>query len=140
MPAKSFLDTNVLVYTFDATAPRKRERAREIVAVALQSGRACLSYQVAQEFLNVATTKFATPMDPAECRDYLRSVLMPLCRIWPDEDLYVHALSIQAVYRYGWYDSLILASAKRAGCAELLTEDMQADQVVEGVRIVDPFR
>ena len=56
-----FLDTNVFVYTFDDTNPVKRTSARNWVRSALMSGRGIISTQVVQEFIAVATRKFATP-------------------------------------------------------------------------------
>jgi predicted nucleic acid-binding protein len=39
-----------------------------------------------------------------------------------------------------FYDALILASAHVAGCKLLYSEDMNAGEVVAGVRVVNPFR
>jgi len=54
MGGRYFLDTNVLVYTFDDRAPAKQRRARKLVAEALETRRGLVSTQVVQEFLNVA--------------------------------------------------------------------------------------
>jgi predicted nucleic acid-binding protein len=59
MSAEAFLDTNVLVYCFDPSEPAKQQRARGMVEDALRNGSAVISTQVAQEFLNLATRKFA---------------------------------------------------------------------------------
>ena len=61
MSVDVFLDTNVFVYTFDARAPEKQQRARELVRSALETGKGAISWQVAQEFLNVALRKFEEP-------------------------------------------------------------------------------
>jgi len=42
-------------------------------------------------------------------------------------------------YRYGFYDSLIIAAALEAGCTRLLTEDMQDGQRIETLTIENPF-
>ena len=57
----------------------------------------------------------------------------------PSHALYRRALEIQARYRYGFYDSLIIAAALEAGCQRLLSEDMQHGQQIEHLRIVNPF-
>jgi len=50
------------------------------------------------------------------------------------------ALRLQVRYGYSWWDSVIIASAIEAECMVLITEDMQAGQVIdESVRIVNPF-
>jgi len=137
---KEFLDTNILVYTFDSSAAAKRVKARAIVAQALEDGLGAISYQVVQEFLNVATRKFAQPMAPSEAQRYLTRVLMPLCEVFPDSSLYSLALSISAEAGISFYDALIVASATAAGCGRLLMEDLQHGRRIGGVEIQNPFR
>jgi predicted nucleic acid-binding protein len=64
---------------------------------------------------------------------------MPLWRIMPTRALYERALDVQARYRYGLYDSLIIASALVAGCTRLYSEDLQHGQRIEGLTIENPF-
>lgn len=140
MNVKYFLDTNILVYTFDDSSPEKRDRAREIVRDALGGGTGAISSQVVQEFINVATRKFTVPMTASEAALYLERVLLPLCQVWTDERGYRDALKIMETTGYAWFDSLILGAAIQAGAKELLSEDLRHGQVVEGVRIRNPFR
>jgi predicted nucleic acid-binding protein len=70
-PARFFLDTNILVYTFDETSSIHRAQARELVELALTTRLGVVSHQVIQEFLNVATRKFNVPLSPADCRAYV---------------------------------------------------------------------
>jgi predicted nucleic acid-binding protein len=134
-----FLDTNVLVYTFDSTAPRKQKIARDLVAQALNERQGIISYQVTQEFLNVALRKFTPPMSSLEAQTYLRRVLMPLCEIFPDSSLYSDALSVASKAGWTFYDSLIVASAAAGKCHMLLSEDLQSGRVIHGVEIRNPF-
>lgn len=139
MNARFFLDTNILVYTFDLSAPEKCRRGRELVGLALQ-GRGCISWQVVQEFCHVAQRRFLKPIDRAALGEYQQQVLFPLCKVWPDETLYQDTLTIQADTGFSWYDSLLVAAAVRSGCPCLYTEDLQHDRRYRGVRIIDPFR
>jgi len=139
MKGSFFLDTNVLVYTFDRSAPEKRDIAVELVAQAL-SGHGAISYQVVQEFLNVATRKFAKPFTESEAAQYLDGVLTPLCTVHPGPDLYRMALQVHSNQGFSFYDSIIVASAHLAGCRTLYSEDMQSERVVLGLRIVNPFQ
>lgn len=140
MSGSTFFDSNVLVYTFDAGAPVKRARAKALVEGALADGGGMVSFQVVQEFLNVATTRFPEPMSANEAAAYMDRVLMPLCRVFPSPELYRSALEMAERWRYSFFDSLIVAAARVGGCRTLYTEDLQHGQEVEGVRIVDPFR
>jgi predicted nucleic acid-binding protein len=135
-----FIDTNVLVYTFDDTSPVRREKARELVEMGLTTGLGSISYQVVQEFLNVAMTKFSAPLDAGDARAYLDRVLVPLWRVSPSASLYTQAIDIKGQSGYGFYDSLIVASALQAGCRTLYTEDLQHGRRFASLTIVDPFR
>lgn len=140
MSARAFLDTNVLVYTFDAAAPAKRQRAGQLVETALADRSAFISSQVVQEFLNVATRRFASPMTWIEARTYLHHVLSPLCEVLVTPDLCARAMTHAERFGFRLYDALIVAAAQHGGAGILYTEDLQHGQVVDGLRIVDPFR
>ncbi len=139
MSAEFFIDTNILAYTFDRENQPKRERASALVREALK-GPGCLSWQVVQEFCNIAQRKFKVPLGTDELREYQEVVLFPLCTVWPNEALYREALTVKLETGFSWYDSLVVVSALRAGCAFLYTEDLQQGRVYRGMRIVDPFR
>src|SRR5713226_5292319 len=89
-----FLDTNVLVYCFIEGEREKRAISRRLVKSALESRDGIISYQVVQEFLNVATKKPQRRMSQAEAQVFLGEVLIPLCEVFPDAALYSTALSI----------------------------------------------
>jgi predicted nucleic acid-binding protein len=122
-----FIDSNVFVYLFDETDDRKREAAERIVDSALQNHNASISFQVVQETLNVLTRKLPTPMTAEGAKDFLQQVLAPLWRVSPSPALYERALDLQMRYRYGFYDSLIIAAALDAGCTRLYSEDCRTD-------------
>lgn len=139
MSAKYFLDTNIIIYSFDDRMPEKKTRSLSLIAEALQNGDGIISWQVIQEFLNVATRKFKVPLKPEDARLYLQKVLHPLCQVFPDLDIYQEALNLQEKMNYSFYDALILAGALREGCTILYSEDLQDGQQVDGLRIVNPF-
>ena len=139
MKDKYFLDTNILVYSFDDLQPGKKETALTLIANALQNESGLISWQVAQEFLNVSTRKFQTPLKPEDASAYLQKVLMPLCRVLPSLDVYQSALDIMQRTRYSFYDCLILAGAQAGSCNILYSEDLQHGQQVDGVKILNPF-
>ena len=139
MSDKYFLDTNIFVYCFDDRQPEKKVRSLALIAEALQTGDGIISTQVMQEFLNVATCKFSVPLKPEDGKVYLQKVMYPLCHVFPDLDLYQTALDILRETGYSFYDSLILSGAIRGGCTILYSEDLQAGQQVDRVKIVNPF-
>mgnify|MGYP002631617430 CR=1 FL=1 len=139
MSVEIFIDTNILVYTFDASAPAKRDCARSIVREALEKGNGAISWQVAQEFLNVALHKFKNPLTPGEASDFLDQVLTPLWKVFPSPELFQEANLIQRQAQYRFSDSLIVASAVQSGAAILYSEDLQHGRSIGNTRIVNPF-
>lgn len=134
-----FLDTNILVYAFDTSQPKKQTICRDLVRNALNNGVGCVSYQVIQEFLNVATRKFAKPLSISDSQNYLTNVLEPLCEVFSSIGLYHQALEISSRWQFSFYDSLIIAAALSAQCNILYTEDLQHDQEIENLKILNPF-
>lgn len=139
MSDKYFIDTNIFVYCFDETQEKKRKISLELVAQALQYGAGMISWQVVQEFLNVSTRKFRTVMKSEDANLYLEKILYPLCRIFPELDVYQSAIRIQNETAYSFYDSLMIAGAVKGGCRTLYSEDLQNDHVIGAVRVVNPF-
>jgi predicted nucleic acid-binding protein len=92
-----------------------------------------------QECLNIALRKAEIPLSTDETKHYLDDVLAPLYRVSASNSLYRRALDLQARYRYGFYDSLIIAAALDAGCTLLYSEDLQDGQRIEGLTIRNPF-
>jgi predicted nucleic acid-binding protein len=140
MSGESFLDSNILVYTFDDVALEKQRIAQELVRSALKDGSGVISYQVVQEVLNVLTRKLPRSMDVSDATRYLGVTLEPLWRVQPSAELFRAGLALQSRYQFGLYDSLIVAAALSAGCSRLYSEDLQHGQRIEGLTVEDPFR
>ena len=135
-----FLDTNIFVYAFLASEPRKRAKAVELIEACLGSGRGCISYQVVQEFANVARKKFATRLSADDCKAFIDAAMQPLNRVASSTALIHSALDLQDGLKYSFYDCLMIAAALQAGAATLYSEDLQHWQLVRGnLRIVNPF-
>jgi predicted nucleic acid-binding protein len=139
MSAKFFLDTNILVYTFDRQSKVKNKKAIGLVGEALEERTGVISYQVVQEFVNVATKKFSVPMQGEDLDLYLKAVLLPLCEVHSSGALFQRALDIRQESGFSFYDSLIVAGAAEAECRILYSEDLQHGRTVGGVKIVNPF-
>ena len=137
MSAENFLDTNVLVYTFDETDPGKRCQAETLVNESLASGSGCVSFQVVQETLNVLIRRLGFVTEDA--RRVLQQVLIPLWQVNPTAALYQDAISLQGRYGFSFYDSLVVAAALEAGCTRLYSEDLQHGQQIQRLTILNPF-
>ncbi len=139
MNGRFFLDTNVLVYSFDRSAPAKAERAAQLIRRAVETRKGIIGYQVAQEFLNVALLRFARPMTVAEAEQYLATVLGPLMVLHSSRALDGEALRLIDRFRLAWFDSLIVAAAIEGRCSTLYSEDLQHGQRLGDLSIENPF-
>lgn len=135
-----FLDSNIFVYMFDDVDNRKCGIATDLVVRSLRNTSGVISYQVVQEVLNVVTTKMERPVRHEDALSFFSSTLKPMWSVYPSDDLFTRALGLRAGYGYGFYDSLILSAAIQAGCTTIYSEDMQHEQVIQNLRIVNPFQ
>jgi len=134
----AFVDTNVLVYAHDASDAAKQPVARGVLEALWTSGEGVLSTQVLQEFYAVATRKLDPPMTPAEARE-----VVSLYSTWPvvllEPSLILTASRLQEHHQLSFWDALIVEAARAIGAGRLITEDLSDGQVIEGVRIENPF-
>ena len=139
MSDKYFLDTNIFVYSFDKKEPEKQRRAKKIITDALDKNSGIISYQVVQEFINVAVSKFEKPLSISDIQIYLRNVLLPLCEVFPTMPFYEKSLTLHQETGFSFYDSLIITAAIESDCSFLYTEDLQHERAIRNVTILNPF-
>jgi predicted nucleic acid-binding protein len=139
MSARFFLDTNIFVYSFDENSPKKSAQATKLIRSAIETRSGIVSYQVVQEFFNVALRRFAKPMTASDAEQYLSATFRPLLSVHSSQTLFGEALRIASRFRLPWYDSLIVASAIEAECELLYSEDFQDRQQLGSVTISNPF-
>jgi predicted nucleic acid-binding protein len=134
--SRSFLDTNVLLYADDAKAPLKQAAAIALIEQHLRLRTGVVSVQVLQEYFAAALRKVHLDTELAKRKT---TIYARLHVVEPRVSSVLGAIDIQRIHRLSFWDACILQSAKEAGCSVLLTEDMHRGQVIEGVRIVNPF-
>jgi predicted nucleic acid-binding protein len=139
MMAKSLIDTNILVYAADPSAPKKQRRAIEELERLAQEGSGVLSAQCLSEYFSVVTRKLDPPIPASQAHRNLAQ----LCSIWPVKPVTAEVVleGAQAAIRHGmsFWDAQIWAVAWLHGLAEVLSEDFTDGQVIGGVRFRNPF-
>ncbi|HXE64964.1 MAG TPA: PIN domain-containing protein [Bryobacteraceae bacterium] len=140
MSARSFLDTNIFIYSVDRIDSRKAKIALRIIKEQAAAASGVISFQVVQEFFNVAFKRFPQKMTVEDCRSYLDAVFRPFLRVHSAIPLYEDALRIRGRYQLSWYDSLIVAAAIEGSCTVLYSEDLQHGAKYGDVRVLNPFR
>jgi len=141
MPADAgpeFVDANVLVCAFDASAGNKQVRAMNLLGRLWQAGTGRLSVQVLQEFYVTVTRKVPKPLSLDEAADRVREF-----SAWPvfstkAEDV-LAAIALQKRAKLNFWDAMVVEAAHQLGCTTLWTEDLHDGHVLEGVRIRNPF-
>jgi predicted nucleic acid-binding protein len=135
---KVFVDTNVLLYAHDASETTKQPVAAATLRDLWHQRSGAISTQVLQEFYVTATRKLARPLTRAEAREVIE-----LYAAWPvviiDPTVVLAATRIEENHQVSLWDALILEAARIAGAEVLLSEDLQHGQVIEDVRIENPF-
>jgi predicted nucleic acid-binding protein len=130
------LDSNVLVHAADGRAGLRHTRALQILILAAR--RDCvLTFQALAEFFHAATRKRIIPRHAAAAQ--IRDLLAIFATVAADAEAFKAALESAERGRHSFWDGLLIATAARAGCAFLLSEDMQDGARFGGVTILDPF-
>jgi len=136
---RTFLDTNVLVYLFDTSAPAKQATAQAILGAEDAEATLVISTQVLQEFYVTVTRKLAKPLSPEEAEEAVRN-LAGLSVVEIDVALVLEAIGRSRKSKISLWDALIVESALADGCERLLSEDLQHGQEFRPLRIENPFR
>jgi predicted nucleic acid-binding protein len=133
---RSFLDTNVLVYTDDEDSPSKKQRALELFAALRRQRTGVLSTQVLQEYFVTATRKLGVEAEVArrktEIFGRLHLVTLGL------EDV-LGAVDLLRLHHLSFWDALVVRAALVSGCSRLLSEDLQAGRRFERLEVINPF-
>jgi predicted nucleic acid-binding protein len=136
MSERTFIDTNVFVYAEDADEPEKRKIAQRLIQELTVAGRAVISTQVLMEYVAAGQRHLGFTL--AECRQGVL-LMSHLDVVLIRSEHVLGAVDLASMYSLSSWDALILKTASTSGCGRLLTEDMQDGQVIDGVRIDNPF-
>lgn len=135
--SKAFLDTNILFYACDSSEPSKQLIAQSLLMRAMADRSACTSVQVLGEFFH-STVIRKRVLSPEEAGEIIaRLGAMQIVDV--DFPIVRSAIDYHRRFRTSYWDSLILAAAKRGGCDCVLSEDFNAGQSYDGIEARNPF-
>lgn len=137
MSDRTFVDTNVLIYAHDVDAKAKHTVAKAVLRELWHQRSGVLSIQVLQEFYVNVTRKIASPL-PKEAARLVVSAYSIWCAETTPEEI-ATAFRIEDESKIGFWDALIVASASKCGAIRILSEDLNAEQRIAGIRIENPF-
>jgi predicted nucleic acid-binding protein len=131
-----FVDTNLILYTYDTTDPRKQERAETWMRWLWENAAGSLSWQVLQEFYWNAVRKFSAK--PQRVREHIA-----LLSQWNPPDvsltLFERAWFWSDDAQITFWDAMVVAAAERTRCRWLLSEDFQPGRAFGSVTVLNPF-
>ena len=131
------IDTNILVYAASGQDLRKRDIALDLIRHALEDGcNGAISMQILQEFTNVMLKRSLATDEQVE--GYY-SYFYRLVRTEVTSDMLRDAIHIRREYGIQYHDAVMVAAAKKLGCHEILTEDLNDGQLYCGMVAINPF-
>ena len=134
---RTFIDSNVFIYSFLNQGVEKKQVAAGLLAQAIRDGNGYISLQVVKEFCNVLAKKSNKPMSEISgALDIFNRFNLVAGSIASVR----RALEIKGQYGIQFYDALMLAAAEAGGCGEILTEDLNDGQLYCGIKAVNPFK
>lgn len=139
MSANYFVDTNVLVYSYDRSEPEKQQQALNLLDMLIITNTGIISTQVLSEFFVTVTRKLPAPLSTSEAYQRIEHFL----RFWTVLDL-TGMIVLEAArgvhdHQLNFWDAQIWAAARLNQIPVVLSEDFNTGQVIEGVRFVNPF-
>ena len=137
MNAKTFIDTNVLIFAHDADAGPKHEIAKTVLRGLWSERTDILNVQVLQEFYVNVTRNIPSPLSKDLARLVVSSYAIWCTETTPTE--IASAFRIEDESRIGFWDALIVSSAVKNGAIRILSEDLNAGQRIAGILVENPF-
>ena len=134
---KVFFDSNILVYFADGADPQKQLIVENLIKNAVINDNGVISTQSLQEFFAATTRKLMCSKEKA--KDYLENFKDSFVVEQISVTHILKAVDICIKNQFSFWDSLILAAAIQSGCVICYSEDLTNGQLVEGVKIVNPF-
>lgn len=132
-----FFDTNVLIYAIDEEEPLKLAIAEQLVEEHLVEGEGMVSVQVLREFYN-ASRRLKSAVSDERAMEMVR-YFSTFNILSEDFGMVIQAIRLSQEYMLSFWDALIIEAALKGGADRLFTEDLQHGQVIEGLRIENPF-
>jgi predicted nucleic acid-binding protein len=116
--------------------PVKQKRALDVLNEHKKAQTGAVSLQVLQEYFVTVTRKYG--LDPGTARQKVK-LFAEFDIVEPIMADVLAAIDLHRLHNLSYWDALVIHCARSAGCRQMLSEDMQHGQVIDGVRIVNPF-
>ncbi len=134
---RPFFDTNILIYSVDRDETVKSGPASELIETHLVRGKGAISVQVLREFYS-ASRRLGSPLSDEQAREMV-DYFATFRTLSEDSGMVLGAVRRTGELSISFWDALIVEAALKSGADRLFTEDMQHGQIIEGMRVENPF-
>ena len=117
----------------------KQRAAADIAQRLISQARAAVSVQCLTELFNALTRRIPTPLSRADAAIQIDLVMSVSVVFDLTPRVVLTACHAAARYQLSIWDSLMWAAARTNDVSVILSEDLQHNRVIEGVRILNPF-
>lgn len=139
----ALVDTNVLIYSYDARFPEKRRLATALLRRGIAEDNVRVPHQALVEFVSVATRRLPSGgslLSVEEARREAEEILSEYTVLYPNNSIVRTALRGAAAYSLSWFDAHLWAYAEYYGLDDLLSDDFEHGGLYGSVRVIHPFR
>ena len=139
------VDTNVLVYRFDARFPEKQAIATRLLRKGIEDEELRIAHQSIVEFVAATTrpigkgARAGTLLTQHEAVREAEELMSQFPILYPNDDVVRTALRGMGAYQMSWFDAHLWAYAECFGLVELVSEDFAHGRVYGRVRVLNPF-
>ena len=133
------IDSNVLVYAYDPSDTAKQTKAANILDRLVEKRRAIVSSQCLSEFFNTVRYRIAQPLSDREALSQVELLARSCSVLDVTRTAVIDACRGSIQHQMSIWDALIWSVARLNHVSWILTEDQQHNQLIEGVRYLNPF-
>jgi len=134
---KVFIDTNVLIYSYDNSQKEKQKISRKRLSDLEDAGNGVISTQIIQEFYVAAIKKLK--MDPILAKQIVAKFdnfeVMTV-----DQILINEAIDCSILNQMSFWDGLVIVAAHYAKCEKVWTEDLNDGQIIKNIKVENIFK
>jgi predicted nucleic acid-binding protein len=134
--SRDFIDTNIVLYANDMRDTAKQQLAVAVIARAIRDDTGVISIQVLQEYAHVALARLGQRQELVLRQLALLEILHV---VTPTPAMVRRSVELRSLYGISFWDAGIVAAAEHAGCARILSEDLNTGQFYGGVAVANPF-
>ncbi len=136
----NLIDSNILVYAYDKSEPKKHSKAKEVLKNSWIKKNAVLSMQNLAEFHSVITKKAKKPVSLDKSKQIILDLTGGFEILKYSESTIVNAINNQAIYKMPFWDALIVSTMEENSIDSIITENTKDFKRVKWLKVINPFK